>query len=106
MNASALTVADVWESLRRIIDPELGCNIVDLGLVYEVVFYKDRVSVEMTLTSSECPMGDILVAATKSILRGIPEIKRAEVHLVWDPPWSVARMSPEARKQLGVPADA
>ena len=106
MKVSAPTAADVWEALRRIIDPELGCNIVDLGLVYEVVLYEHRVRVEMTLTSQGCPMGDILLGAAKSVLRAIPGIEHAEVHLVWDPPWSVARMSPEAREQLRVPAEA
>jgi metal-sulfur cluster biosynthetic enzyme len=108
MSASACTstVADIWKRLGQIIDPELGCNIVDLGLVYEVVLFEDRVRVEMTLTSRVCPMGDILVAAVKSTLHEMPGVKRAEVHLVWDPAWTVGRMSSAAREQLGVPADA
>ena len=107
MNAldSTPTMADVRETLRKIIDPELGCNIVDLGLVYDVVLHKNRVWLGMTLTSRMCPMGDILVAAAKSTLREMPGIQHADVHLIWDPPWSVMRMTPEARKQLGVPED-
>jgi metal-sulfur cluster biosynthetic enzyme len=102
----APAIADVWETLRRIIDPELGCNIVDLGLIYEVVLFGSRVAVEMTLTSPGCPMGDILLSAVRATLLDIPGIERADVHLVWEPPWTPARMSPEAREQLGLPAEA
>ncbi len=108
MNALAPTptLADVCETLREIVDPELGCNIVDLGLVYDVVLHENRVWLGMTLTSPGCPMGNILVAAAKSMLCEMPGIEHADVHLVWDPPWSASRMSPEARKQVGIPAEA
>lgn len=106
MKASAPAEEVVWQTLRRIIDPELGCNIVDLGLVYAVAIEGASVRVSMTLTSPNCPMGDILTAATKSTLREIPGIEQVEVRLVWSPRWSIDRMSPAAREQLGVPADA
>ena len=106
MSEIAPTEAGVWQTLRQIIDPELGCNIVDLGLIYEVVLEGAHVRVAMTLTSPGCPMGGILIAAAESALREMPGIADAEVRLVWEPPWSVARMSPAAREQLGVPADA
>lgn len=106
MNAITPTEHDVWQTLRQIVDPELGCNIVDLGLVYDVVLEGAQAHVVMALTSPGCLMGDILIAATESTLREMPGIADAEVHLVLDPPWSAARMSLAAREQLGAPADA
>lgn len=106
MTTSAPTEADVWQTLRQIIDPELGCNIVDLGMIYGVVLDGAHVRVTMTLTTPGCPMGDILTSAAESTLRAMPGIEHAEVRLVWEPRWSVARLSRAAREQLCVAADA
>jgi metal-sulfur cluster biosynthetic enzyme len=106
MTTIAPTEAGVWQRLRQIIDPELGCNIVDLGMIYEVILKGAHVHVAMTLTTPGCPMGDILTSAAESTLRAMPGVEDAEVRLVWEPRWTVARLSPAAREQLGVPADA
>jgi metal-sulfur cluster biosynthetic enzyme len=105
MSATAPTEADIWQTLRRIIDPELGCNIADLGMIYDVALDGAQVRVAMTLTTPGCPMGDILTSAAESALRAMPGIEDAEVRLVWEPRWTVARLSPAAREQLGVPAE-
>jgi metal-sulfur cluster biosynthetic enzyme len=101
----SLNEEQVWLALQRIIDPELGVNIVDLGLVYEVRLSRNNVWVAMTLTSRDCPMGDILYAAVNLTLRELSGITRAEVTLVWDPPWSPALMTSSARTALAVPED-
>ncbi len=106
MTTTAPTEADIWQTLRRIIDPELGCNIVDLGMIYHVALEHAHVRVTMTLTTPGCPMGDILTSAAESSLRAMPGIEDAEVRLVCEPRWTVARLSPAAREHLGVPADA
>lgn len=106
MTTTAPTEADVWKTLRQIIDPELGCNIVDLGMIYDVALEGRHVHMTMTLTTPGCPMGDILTSAAESTLRAMPGIEDAEVRLVWEPRWTVARLSPAAREQLGVPAEA
>ena len=106
MTTTAPTEADIWQTLRQIIDPELGCNLVDLGMIYDVALDDAHVCVTMTLTTPGCPMGDILTKAAESALREIPGVEDAAVRLVWEPRWTVARLSPAAREQLGVPPDA
>lgn len=96
------TEEDVREALRRVIDPEVGLNIVDLGLVYGVEAAADHIYVVMTMTSPACPMGTYITDSARNALRALaPGIQDIQVHLVWDPPWSPAMMSPRAKEQLG-----
>jgi len=106
MTTTAPIEADVWQTLRQIIDPELGCNIVDLGMIYDVDLDGAHVRVTMTLTTPGCPMGDILTSAAESALGAMPGIEDVDARLVWEPRWTVARLSPAARQQLGIPAGA
>jgi metal-sulfur cluster biosynthetic enzyme len=93
---------EVLESLRNVIDPEMGVNIVDLGLVYHIEVNEDRVRVSMTMTSPVCPLGPYLMEKAEAVIRGrMPGIQAVEVHLIWDPPWSPDRMSSQAKHQLG-----
>ena len=95
------------EPLREVIDPELGINIVDLGLVYEAVRQGDVARVEMTMTTPACPLGDFISAEVRRALtRALPELREIDVAIVYAPPWSPARMSEAAREQLGWPTDA
>ena len=91
------------ELLRLVIDPEIGINIVDLGLVYEVRWGDDGgVSVRMTLTSPGCPLGGYMEDAIRDVLWGAAGVGEVEVQLVWDPPWDPhAMMSDWAKTQLG-----
>lgn len=99
---SAAGESDVLEALREVIDPELGMNIVDLGLVYGVDVQGDHISVEMTMTTRACPMSMHLKSQAESaIFQNIPGLKTVEVRLVWDPPWGPEMISKEARRQLG-----
>lgn len=89
------------DKLREVIDPEIGVNIVDLGLVYECEVDENRASVAMTMTTAACPMGPFLVDAVEGVLLRQPGIESAEVRVVWDPPWTPSMMSDAARAQLG-----
>ena len=92
----------VRDALREVNDPEVGMNIVDLGLVYEVEVSPVRVRVTMTMTSPTCPMGDYLVDSVRdAVRRAAPEVPDVEVELVWDPPWTPERMNEDARKFFG-----
>lgn len=96
------TVAIIRDALRRVIDPEAGMNIVDLGLIYRVEETVDAVIVEMTMTSPACPMGGVISAEVEAVLRAtLPGKLRFDVRLVWSPPWSPALMSEEARQHFG-----
>ncbi|MBN6887572.1 metal-sulfur cluster biosynthetic enzyme [Cytobacillus horneckiae] len=98
---------DVKESimgaLELVVDPELGIDIVNLGLVYDVKMDEEgKTEVEMTLTSMGCPLAGTIVDQVKSALDDIPEVKETEVNIVWNPPWSKDRMSRYAKIALGV----
>ena len=96
----AVTAAEVLEALRRVLDPELGVNIVDLGLIYGVRIRDGEVEVTMTLTTPGCPLHETLVHAAERVVRSIEGVRSGRVHLVWDPPWSPDRMSDAVRKHL------
>ncbi len=87
--------------LKQIIDPELGINVVDLGLVYQVASFENAIHVEMTMTTPGCPMHESIVGAAERALRTYFPTRIVDVQLVWEPPWTTARLSPEARAQLG-----
>ncbi|MBF0795764.1 metal-sulfur cluster assembly factor [Mammaliicoccus lentus] len=89
--------------LENVIDPELGIDIVNLGLVYNIDLDDEGLcTVEMTLTSMGCPMGPQIVDMVKTALAELPEIKETEVNIVWTPPWDKDKMSRYAKIALGV----
>lgn len=92
---------EIRELLREVYDPELGVNIVDLGLVYEIRNDDGDVYVRMTLTTPGCPLHDTIVSAVERVLEGQPGIRSVKVDIVWNPPWSPDKMSEEAKRQLG-----
>jgi len=93
---------DVTQALKSVEDPEAGMNIVDLGLVYGIEVQPDRVRVEMTMTSPACPVGAYLVDESAAALRAVaPAGTDVQVDLVWEPPWTPERMSPEAQSRFG-----
>jgi metal-sulfur cluster biosynthetic enzyme len=94
--------ADVTQALKTVEDPEAGMNIVDLGLVYGISVEPGRVRVEMTMTSPACPVGAFLVDESAAAIRAVaPEGTDVQVDLVWEPPWTPERMSPEAQSRFG-----
>ncbi|WP_275098676.1 metal-sulfur cluster assembly factor [Sedimenticola hydrogenitrophicus] len=92
----------VYDALRGVIDPEVGINIVELGLVYDVIAEADRVAVTMTLTSPACPMGAHLAEEGRQAIQGIvPAGVGVDVRLAWEPAWNPEMMSDEAKRLLG-----
>ena len=94
----------VWTALRSIPDPEFGINIVDLGLIYSVECKDGDIAVTMTLTTPACPSGGWIHEGAKQALTALTGAKKVEVAMVFDPPWTTAMLSDEARRQLGWPA--
>lgn len=91
-----------WEALERVVDPELGLDVVSLGLIYSLAIEGSSAKVEMTMTSPGCPVADeLLMRANNEILK-VPGVESAEVRLVWSPPWTPEMMSIEAKMALGL----
>lgn len=89
-------------ALKKVIDPEVGVNIVDLGLVYGIDVAPDGVTVRITMTSPACPMGDLVMDEARAALEAVvPDTYDLDLQLVWEPPWSPAMMSPGAKGSLG-----
>ena len=96
------TDTDIRDALRHVIDPEIGVNIVDLGLVYRIEVEGARARIAMTMTSPTCPLADYLKdLATSAIRRHVPDVVDVDINLEWEPPWDPDMMSNEARRQLG-----
>ncbi|WP_445475767.1 metal-sulfur cluster assembly factor [Methanococcoides methylutens] len=88
-----VTKEDIKEVLKKCYDPEMPINIVDLGLVYDVDVEGDRAYIKMTLTTPGCPMGSMIVDNVRQKVESIDGINKAEIELVWDPPWTPDRIS-------------
>jgi metal-sulfur cluster biosynthetic enzyme len=91
----------ILETLRQVIDPELGCNIVDLGLIYSVAITGSKVSVVMTLTTPGCPMHESIRWGAQTALLNLGGVHTAEVEVVWDPPWHPSMMTEFGRAATG-----
>ncbi|WP_234554978.1 metal-sulfur cluster assembly factor [Thermus caliditerrae] len=90
-----------WNLLRTVYDPELGLDVVNLGLICELKVDPPRAYVRMTLTTPGCPLHDSMGEAVRQALSRIPGIEEVAVELTFDPPWTPACLSPEARRLLG-----
>jgi metal-sulfur cluster biosynthetic enzyme len=94
--------ADVLAALKDVIDPELGIAIVELGLIYRAARTATGIEVDLTMTSRSCPLADLLRQQAQEALQArFPESPAIRVELVWSPPWSPDRLSPEGRRRLG-----
>jgi len=101
--ATIPTVDDIEEAMRDVVDPELGINVVDLGLVYGVQVGQDRVvTLDMTLTSAACPLTDVIEDQTREALVGGPEpiVDDFRINWVWMPPWGPDKITEDGREQL------
>jgi metal-sulfur cluster biosynthetic enzyme len=92
---------DVVEALRQVEDPELGMDIVDLGLMYDVEVEGPKVKVIYTLTSMGCPVGPMIDEQINQVTAQVPGVEEVETELTWDPPWSPEKMSDDAKFILG-----
>jgi metal-sulfur cluster biosynthetic enzyme len=95
------TKEEVVEALRQVEDPELGMDIVDLGLMYDVELENGKVKVVHTLTSMGCPVGPMIQQQIDDVVRALPGVEDVEVELTWDPPWTPEKMSEDAKFILG-----
>jgi FeS assembly SUF system protein len=93
---------EVMNALRQCYDPEIPINVVDLGLIYDVQIEEGTIRVKMSLTAPGCPMAGFMVKDIEQKLKSLKGVKKAEVEIVWDPPWSPERISPEAKGVLGM----
>lgn len=97
--ASGVELEQLTEALKDVVDPELGINVVDLGLVYGIHVDDDAsVTIDMTLTSAACPLTDVIEDQTEAALEGLAT--RSTINWVWMPPWSPAKITEDGREQL------
>ncbi|GAB2861965.1 metal-sulfur cluster assembly factor [Myroides odoratimimus subsp. xuanwuensis] len=98
-SSSAPSIEDVTEAMKDVVDPELGINVVDLGLVYGVhVDEGSNAVIDMTLTSAACPLTDVIMDQTNSALEGL--VNDVAINWVWMPPWGPDKITPDGREQL------
>lgn len=100
-----MTEVEAWAALAEVVDPELGIDIVELGLVYGVEVGETLVSVTMTLTTAGCPLHDVIVEGVERALTQ-PGGPRVDVEVVWDPPWDPGRIGAGGLRELGAPGAA
>jgi metal-sulfur cluster biosynthetic enzyme len=94
-----VTVEDVTEAMKDVVDPELGINVVDLGLVYDVHLDEGtNVVLDMTLTSAACPLTDVITDQTEQALEGL--VNEVDINWVWMPPWGPDKITPDGREML------
>jgi metal-sulfur cluster biosynthetic enzyme len=91
----------VYDALKRVYDPEIPTDIVNLGLVYDVSIDGENVAVKMTTTASGCPVGDYIAAQAKRAIARVEGVKEIRVELVYDPPWQESMITEEGRRMLG-----
>ncbi|MBU6399634.1 MAG: metal-sulfur cluster assembly factor [Verrucomicrobia bacterium] len=101
LEASSPSEATVLAALQQVIDPEIGCNIVDLGLIYGVAITPSKVTVKMTLTTAGCPMHESIANGVQMALLNLEGVDEVEVELVWEPPWNPAMMTEAGRAFVG-----
>jgi metal-sulfur cluster biosynthetic enzyme len=98
-STSTVTVDEVTEAMKDVVDPELGINVVDLGLVYDVHMDDEKnVVLDMTLTSAACPLTDVITDQTNSALDGL--VNDVSINWVWMPPWGPDKITDDGREQL------
>jgi len=101
-NTASVTQEQVYEALRECYDPEIPVNLVDLGLIYDVKIIDDWVGVKMSLTSPGCGMSGIISQNVRNRILRVPGVKDADVRIVWQPTWTPAMMTEEAKRKLGM----
>jgi metal-sulfur cluster biosynthetic enzyme len=97
-----MTPENILETLKAVLDPEIGVNIVDLGLIYKVEQRLEELYIQLTMTSPACPLHGVITRNMDKVLRQqYPDLGEMTIELVWEPPWSPERLSDAAKKQLG-----
>ena len=96
-----LSEAKILEILSNVYDPEIPIDIVNLGLVYSVEIKKDKVQVNMSMTSPGCPASAQITAESKFLIEELESVSEATIEIVWEPPWDPSRMSEDAKQSMG-----
>jgi metal-sulfur cluster biosynthetic enzyme len=94
----------IFNKLRTVIDPEIGINVVDLGLIYEVGVEAGMVNIKFTLTNPMCPLAEVLAQGIRTVVVNLPGVEKCHLQLIMDPPWSPERISEEGRRVLAYPS--
>ena len=102
MAEAVLTAEHVWDALKKVMDPEIQVSVADLGLIYDVQVNGGEVHVKMTLTTPGCPMSRFIAQQAQMAVAALDGVEDATVELVWDPPWTPDRITPEGKKILGL----
>jgi metal-sulfur cluster biosynthetic enzyme len=97
-----ITEETVFETLKQIIDPEMGINIVDMGLIYDADIQGKTIDLTMTLTSPGCPAGGQIINGSQHVLQQLDDVDEVNVNVVWTPRWTPEMMSEEAKDELGI----
>ena len=95
------TKEDVYEAIKTVIDPEVGFDLVSLGLIYDVNVKGDHVDVKMTLSTRGCPLHEMMVQWVKDAVLKLPDVNSVDVEVVWEPAWNISMASDEVKKALG-----
>lgn len=97
-----VTKEEILEELKVVSDPEIGMDIVNLGLVYDIQVNGDQIYIKMTMTAPTCPVTPWILAEAQKVVENMPGVEAADVELVWEPPWNPEMMSDEAREELNM----
>ncbi len=102
-NQKIISKEKIMEALKSVYDPEIGIDIVNLGLIYDLsVDDSGNVSIKMTLTTPACPLAGTVEEAVRAVVSAIDGVENVDVEIVWDPPWNPSMMSEEAKEMLGI----
>ncbi len=97
-----VTKEEILEQLKQVSDPEIGMDIVNLGLVYDIEINNDRVYIKMTMTAPTCPVTPWILSEAQRVVENLENVEAADVELVWDPPWNPSMMTDEAKEALNM----
>ncbi len=97
-----VTKEEILEEMKVVSDPEIGMDIVNLGLVYDIQIDGDQVYIKMTMTAPTCPVTPWILAEAQKVVENMPGVEAADIELVWEPPWNPEMMSDEAREELNM----
>jgi metal-sulfur cluster biosynthetic enzyme len=97
-----VTKEEILEQLKEVSDPEIGMDVVNLGLVYDIEINGDRVYIKMTMTAPTCPVTPWILSEAQRVVENLESVEAADVELVWDPPWNPSMMTDEAKEALNM----
>ena len=97
-----VTKEEILEHLKQVSDPEIGMDIVNLGLVYDMEINGDRVYIRMTMTAPTCPVTPWILSEAQRVVENMDGVEAADIELVWDPPWNPSMMTDEAKEALNM----